>query len=157
MRRRKFIIGLAGSAAVLARPLDTHAQQEHPRRVGILVGWDENNPTAKLFLSRLTQKLRELGWIEGRNIQLDVRWGAGNLDWTRGFAKELVGLRPDLIVASTTPATAALREQTRTLPIVFVTVSDPVGAGFITTLSHPGANTTGFINLEPTMGGKWLE
>lgn len=157
MRRRKFIIGLAGSAAALARPLATHAQQERTRRVGILVGWDENNPIAKLFLSRLTQKLRELGWMEGRNIQLDVRWGAGNVDWMRGFAKELVGLRPDLIVASTTPATAALHQETRTLPVVFVTVSDPVGAGFVATLSHPGANITGFINLEPTMGGKWLE
>lgn len=156
MLRRKFIIGLAGSAAALARPLDTRAQQERMRRVGILVGWDKD-PLAKLFLSRLTQKLRELGWTEGRNIQLDVRWAAGNVDRMRVFAKELVGLGPDLIVASTTPATAALHQETRTLPIVFVTVSDPVGAGFVATLSRPGANITGFINLEPTMGGKWLE
>lgn len=127
------------------------------RRVGILVGWDENNPVAKLLLSKLTQRLRELGWTDGGNIRLDVRWAAGNVDRMKVFAKELVGLGPDLILASTTPATAALHQQTRTVPIVFVTVSDPVGARFVATLSHPGANITGFINLEATMGGKWLE
>lgn len=157
MRRREFIINLGGSAAALAWPLGTHAQQGRMRRVGILVGWDENNPVAKLLLSKLTQRLHELGWTGGGNIRLDVRWAAGNVDRMRVFAKELVGLGPDLILASTTPATAALHRQTRTLPIVFVNVSDPVGAGFVATLSHPGANITGFINLEPTMGGKWLE
>jgi putative ABC transport system substrate-binding protein len=125
------------------------------RRVGILSGWDENN--SKLLLSKLTQRLRDLGWREESNIRLDVRWAAGNVDQMQVLAKELVELEPDLIVASTTPATAALHRETRTIPIVFVTVSDPIGAGFVKSLSRPGANITGFINLEPTMGGKWLE
>jgi putative tryptophan/tyrosine transport system substrate-binding protein len=127
------------------------------RRVGILIGWDESNPVGNLLLTKLTQRLRESGWTEGSNIRFDVRWAAGNVDRMQVFAKQLVSLRPDLIVAATTPATAAVQRETRTIPIVFVTVSDPVGAGFAVSLSHPGANITGFINLEPTMGGKWLE
>jgi putative ABC transport system substrate-binding protein len=157
MKRREFVTLLGGSATAVAWPLATHAQQGHMRRVGILVGWDENNPVAKLLLSKSTQRLQELGWTEGSNIRLDVRWAAGNVDRMRVFAKELVGLGPDLILASTTPATAALHRETRTVPIVFVTVSDPVGAGFVASLSRPGANITGFINLEATMGSKWLE
>lgn len=154
MRRRDLIL-LAGVSSVW--PLFASAQQGHMRRVGILGGWDENNPGAKLLLAKLTQRLQELGWTEGSNVRLDVRWAAGNVDRMRAFAKELVGLGPDLILASTTPATAALHRETRTVPIVFVTVSDPVGAGFVASLSRPGANITGFINLEATMGGKWLE
>jgi putative ABC transport system substrate-binding protein len=127
------------------------------RRLGILVGWDVGYPGARLLLSKLTQRLRELGWTEGSNIRLDIRGAAGNVDQMQVLAKELVGLDPDLILVATTPATAALYRQTRTLPIVFVTVSDPVGAGFVASLSRPGGNITGFINLEPTMGGKWLE
>jgi putative ABC transport system substrate-binding protein len=121
------------------------------------MGWDENNPGAKLLLSKLTRRLRELGWTESSDIRLDVRWAAGNVDRMQILAKELVGLEPDLILACTTPATAALHRQTRMLPIVFVIVSDPVGAGFVASLSRPGANITGFINLEATMGSKWLE
>jgi putative ABC transport system substrate-binding protein len=157
MRRREFIALLTGSATATVWPLAAQAQQERMRRVGILIGWDEGNPMGKLLLTKLTQGLRDRGWTDGGNIQFDVRWGAGNVDRMQGFARELVGLRPDLIVAATTPATAALQRETRTIPIVFVTVSDPVGAGFAASLSHPGANITGFINLEPTMGGKWLE
>ncbi len=157
MRRREFITLLASSATTIALSRAGHALQGRMRRVGVLVGWDENNPIAKLLLSKLRQRLQELGWTEGGNIRLDVRWAAGNVDRMQVLAKELVELGPDLIVASTTPATAALHQETRTLPIVFVTVSDPVGAGFVASLSHPGANITGFINLEPTMGGKWLE
>jgi ABC-type uncharacterized transport system substrate-binding protein len=154
MRRREFIAGLGGAAVW---PVVARAQQGRMRRVGVLVGWDENNPVAKRFLSKLTQRLQELGWTEGSNIRLDVRWAAGNVDRMRVFAKDLVGLGPDLILASTTPATAALHRETRTVPIVFVTVSDPVGAGFVASLSRPGANITGFINLEATIGSKWLE
>jgi len=157
MRRREFVTLLGGSAAVVAWPLATQAQQGHIRRVGVLLGWDENNPSGTLLLSVLRQRLRALGWTEGSNIQLDVRWGAGNVDRMRVFASELVGLGPELIVASTTPATVALNRETRTVPIVFATASDPVGAGLVASLSRPGANITGFINLESTMGGKWLE
>src|SRR5689334_4309246 len=157
MIRREFIALLTGSATAIVWSLAAQAQQERMRRVGILIGWDEGNPLGKLLLTKLTQRLRESGWTEGSNIQFDVRWAAGNVDRMQVLAKELVGLRPDLIVTATTPATAALQRETRTIPIVFVTVSDPVGAGFAASLSHPGANITGFINLEPTMGGKWLE
>src|SRR5262249_40572962 len=125
------------------------------RRIGILAGWDEI--ATKRLLSALTQRLHELGWTEGSNIRLDVRWAAGSVDRMRAFAKELLGMGPDLILASTTPATTALHMETRTVRIVFLSVSDPVGPGFVTSLSHPGSNITGFINLEPTLGGKWLE
>ena len=156
MRRREFVTLLAGSATTVALSRAGHAQQGRMRRVGILLGWEETSST-KLLLSKLTQRLRELGWREESNIRLDVRWAAGNVDRMQDLAKELVELGPDLVVACTTPATAALHRETRTLPIVFVIVSDPIGAGFVMSLSRPGANITGFINLEPTMGGKWLE
>lgn len=157
MKRREFVTVLGGSAIAVAWPIATHAHQGHMRRIGILMGWDEKALAAERVIPNLTQRLRELGWIEGSNIRLDVRWAAGNVDRMRAFAKELVGLAPDLILASTTPATAALHQETRTVPIVFVTVSDPIGAGLVASLSRPGTNITGFINLEPTMGGKWLE
>lgn len=157
MMRREFIGLLAGSSTAIVWSLAAQAQQQAVRRVGILIGWDEGNALGKLLIARLTQRLRESGWTEGRNIQFDVRWAAGNVERMQVFARELVGLKPNLIVAATTPATAALQRETRTIPIVFVTVSDPVGAGFAASLSHPGGNITGFINLEPTMGGKWLE
>ncbi|MCP3443303.1 ABC transporter substrate-binding protein [Bradyrhizobium sp. CCGUVB14] len=157
VRRREFVTLLAGSATALALSRTGHAQPGRMRRVGILLGWDENNASSKFLFSRLTQRLRELGWREESNIRLDVRWAAGNVDRMRVQAKELVELGPDLIVTCTTPATAALLRETRTLPVVFVIVSDPIGAGFVASLSRPGANITGFINLEPTMGGKWLE
>jgi putative tryptophan/tyrosine transport system substrate-binding protein len=155
MKRRQFITLVGGAAA--AWPLSARAQQGRMRRVGVLVGWEENNPTAKHLLSTLTQRLQELGWTEDSNIRLDVRWAAGNVDRMQVFAKELIGLGPDLMLASTTPVTAELHRETQTVPIVFVMVSDPVGAGFVASLSRPGANITGFINLEATMGGKWLE
>jgi len=157
MKRREFVALLGGSVTAVVWPLAARAQQLHIRRIGILMGWDEAAPAAKGVLPTLTQRLRKLGWTEGSNIQLDVRWAAGNVDRMRAFAKELVELGPDLILVSTTPATAALQQETRTIPVVFVTVSDPVGAGFVESLSRPGANITGFINLEPTLGGKWLE
>jgi putative ABC transport system substrate-binding protein len=119
MKRRESVTLLGGSATAVAWPLATRAQQGRMRRVGILVGWDENNPAAKLLLSKSAQRLQELGWTEGNNIRLDVRWAAGNVDRMQVFAKELVGLGPDLILASTTPATAALHRETRTIPIVF--------------------------------------
>jgi putative ABC transport system substrate-binding protein len=109
------------------------------------------------MVAALRAGLRELGWVDGRNLQVDQRWAAGNPERIATFAKELVALKPDLIVAYTTPSVIALRKQTDTIPIVFVQVSDPVGSGFITSLAHPGGNITGFTSFEPTMVGKWVE
>ena len=155
MRRREFIAGL-GSAA--AWPVVAGAQQaEHVRRIGVLMIYGENDPAAKALLFGLTQGLSELGWSDGRNLRIDVRWAAGNADRMRLLAKELVDLRPDTIVSHGTPVTAALQRETRTIPIIFLPISDPVGAGFVESLPRPGGNVTGFINMEAGMGGKWLE
>jgi putative ABC transport system substrate-binding protein len=153
MRRREFIAGL-GSA--VAYPLTTLAQQR-VRRIGVLMGYGEDDPEAKLWLSWFTQSLAELGWTDGRNLRTDVRWGTGNLDRARIYAKELVDLQPDVILAHTTPMTAALQGETRTIPIVFVNVADPIGSGFVESLPRPGGNITGFISWEASMAAKWLE
>jgi putative tryptophan/tyrosine transport system substrate-binding protein len=155
MRRREFIAGLGGAAAW---PLVARAQQsERIRRIGVLSPYDENDPGAKAELSAFTGELSRLGWTDGRNLRMDVRWAAADMDRMRMSAKELVDLQPDVILADTTPTTAALQRETRTIPIVFVIVSDPVGAGFVASLARPGGNITGFINAEAAMGGKWLE
>jgi putative ABC transport system substrate-binding protein len=155
MRRRDFITLLGGAAAL---PVTARAQQTAGvRRVGVLMPYDENDPVAKPQLSKFTQGLSELGWTNGRSLRMDVRWAAGNVDRVRVLAKELVDLQPDAIFADSTPQTAALQRETRTIPIIFAVVSDPVGSGFVASLRRPGGNITGFINQEPTMGGKWLE
>jgi putative tryptophan/tyrosine transport system substrate-binding protein len=155
MRRREFIAGL-GSA--VAWPLAARAQQsERMRRIGVLIDWAEADPEAKAALSALSRGLSELGWTDGRDVRMDVRFGSGDIDRMRSLAKELVDLQPDAILASSTPATAALQRVTRTIPIVFVTVGDPIGPGFVASLPHPGGNITGFTNFEASMGGKWLE
>jgi putative ABC transport system substrate-binding protein len=118
---------------------------------------DENDPEEKALLSGFTQALTDLGWIDGQNARLDIRWGGDNVDHIRTFAQELVALRPDVILAEGTPATAALQRETRTIPIVFVIVADPVGHGFVASLPQPGGNMTGFGVAEKAMGGKWLE
>ena len=142
MRRRGFIIGLGGAAAW---PLAGHAQQaERLRRVGVLIHWPEDNPLARASVTAFTQALGHFGWIEGRSIQIDYRFAAGDPILFKSYAAELVGLSPEAILASTTPAVAALRQQTRTIPIVFVIVSDPVGQGFVRSLARPGGNITGF-------------
>jgi putative tryptophan/tyrosine transport system substrate-binding protein len=154
--KRRDVITLLGSATV-AWPLAARAQQpERMRRIGVLMAFDENDPKTKDWLSNFTQGLAELGWTDGRTVRMDVRWAAGSVDRMRTFAKELVQLQPDLIVAGATPATAALQRETRAIPIVFVVVSDPVGAGFVAGLPRPGGNITGFTNVEAAMGGKWL-
>jgi putative ABC transport system substrate-binding protein len=156
MRRREFITLFGGAA--IAWPRVVRAQQpDRIRRIGVLTPYDENDPEAKTYLSGFTQGLAELGWIDGRNLRMDVRWAAGNIDRMRMFAKELVDLQPDMILASSTPVTAALQHETRTIPIVFVFVGDPVGSGFVANLPRPGGNITGFSNLQPSTGGKWLE
>jgi putative ABC transport system substrate-binding protein len=155
MRRRDFIAGAAGAAAW---PLAARAQQGmRVRRIGVLLGWDDNDPLSKAWFSGFTQGISELGWTDGRNLRMDVRWAAGNVDRMRMFSKELIGLGPELILAGTTPVTAALQRETQTIPIVFAGISDPVGAGFVASLARPGGNITGFINIEADIGGKWLE
>jgi putative ABC transport system substrate-binding protein len=155
LRRREFITVL-GSAT--AWPFIARAQQpDRMRRIGVLMAFSESNPQYRSLMDTFVQGLARLGWVNGRNVQIDVRWAAGDVGRMRTFAKELVELQPDVIFASTTPVTAALQRETRTIPIVFVIVSDPVGAGFVAGLPRPGGNITGFINLEAAMGGKWLE
>ena len=121
------------------------------------MGFGENDPEAKAQLSGFMQGLADLGWTDGRNLRMDVRSAAGNIDRMRMFAKELVGLQPDVILAHGTPMTAALQRETRTIPIVFAAVSDPVGDGFVAGLPRPGGNITGFGSMEASMAGKWLE
>jgi putative tryptophan/tyrosine transport system substrate-binding protein len=155
IKRREFIARL-GSAA--AWPVVARAQQaERVRRVGVLITFDENDPQAKAYLSEFSQGLAELGWTEGRNVRIDVRWGAKSADRIRMFAKELVDLKPDVILSHSTAVTAALQLETPTIPIVFVMVADPVGDGFVASLTRPGGNITGFGYAEAGMGGKWLE
>jgi putative ABC transport system substrate-binding protein len=155
LRRRHFIAGIGASAAW---PMVALAQQPgRLRRIGVLMSWDESDPEIKTFLSAFMQGLAELGWSDGGNVRMEVRWAGGNVDRLRMFAKELVDLQPDAILATSTPSTAALQQATRTIPIVFAGISDPVGAGFVASLSRPGGNLTGIINMEGAFAGKWLE
>jgi putative ABC transport system substrate-binding protein len=152
MKRREFIAGLIGAAAW---PLAARAQPgEQVRRVGVLLS-NENDPFA---ISAFTQALADLGWTDGPNVRMDVRWGRGDNNGIRALAQELVGLRPDIIYASGTPAAIAFQRETQSIPIVFVGVSDPVGSGIVAGLNRPGGNITGFANGTPaTLGGKWLQ
>jgi len=156
MRRRDFMTLLGGTAAVW--PLMARAQEaDGMRRIGVLMGYAENDPEAQTRLAAFKQELLALGWDERRNLRIDLRWASGDSDRASKFAKELVALHPVVILSNTTPVTTALHQETKTIPIVFVAVSDPVGAGFVQSLPRPGGNITGFINLEPTIGGKWLD
>jgi putative ABC transport system substrate-binding protein len=155
MKRREFIAGL-GSAA--AWPVVARAQQgERVRRIGLLGFSDQTDPVSKRRLSAFTQALADLGWIEGRNMRMDTRFAGGDINRMQALALELVGLQPDVIVTASTPAVAALQLETRTIPIVMISVSDPVGSGFVAGLNRPGGNITGFGQAEASMGGKWLE
>jgi putative tryptophan/tyrosine transport system substrate-binding protein len=154
MKRREFIVGLG--AAVW--PLAARAQQpERMRRIGVLMAAGENDPEGKADLSGFTQGLADLGWTDGRNVRMDVRWAAGNVDLMRMFAKELVDLQPDVILSEGTPGTAALQRETRTIPIVLVGVFDPVASGFVASLPRPSGNITGFAFIEASMASKYLE
>jgi putative ABC transport system substrate-binding protein len=156
MRRREFITLRGGATA--AWPLAARAQQrERMRRIGVLVAYAESDPEAQARIAALRQGLRELGWTEGHNLRMELRWGTGDPDRARIFATELMSLTPDLIVAHGTPALTALHRATRTIPVVFVSVIDPVGAGYVQSLALPGGNITGFSTFEPEIGGKWLE
>ena len=155
MRRREFITALLGGAAA-AGPLAAGAQESNRlRRIGALMSFAESDPEGQARIAAFRESLQSLGCIEGRNINVEVRW-ATSAESIRQFAKELAALQPELILSATTPTTASLRQQTLVIPIVFANVSDPVGSGFVVSLSHPGGNTTGFINLEDSMAGKWL-
>ena len=157
MKRRDFLTLLAGGMAA-ARPQAAGAQQpERMRRVGVLMGIAESDPAQQSFVSAFTAALQDLGWQSGRNIQIDYRWGAGDAGKIQSFAREFIEQKPDLIVGHTTPVVAALKQQTSTIPIVFTQVSDPVGSHFVDGLAHPGGNTTGFTNLEASMGAKLME
>jgi putative ABC transport system substrate-binding protein len=154
MRRRDFITLLG---AVAAWPLAAHAQQgDRVRRIGVLMLGDENDPLYKPFLSAFTQGLAGLGWIDGRNVRMDIR-RAGDINRIRAVAQELVGLQPDIILTSGTSATLDVQRETRTIPIVFASVGDPVAFGLVSRLDRPSGNVTGFGSLEATLGGKWLE
>ena len=156
MKRREFI-AIAGGALASWHLSLRGLQAERMRRVGVLLGWSAGAPQAGPFLAEFKKALTELGWIEGRNIQIDYRWAATDADLMRSFARELIDLRPDVIVGHSTPVVAALHRETSTIPIVFMNVSDPVGSGFIASLARPGGTITGFINLESSLGGKWIE
>jgi putative ABC transport system substrate-binding protein len=131
--------------------------RERARRVGVLMGFDESDAEAKGWLSIFQNELVQLGWIEGRNVRMDVRWAAGNLDRARMYAKELVDLQPDVILSQTSLTTAALRGETRTIPTVFVMVTDPIGQGFVASVPRPNGNITGFMTWDESIAGKWLQ
>ena len=155
MRRRDFITLLGGAAAMW--PIAAGAQQsERIRRIGVLVATAEDDPDTKARLAALRQGLERRGWSEGRNVQLDYRFTAARSERIPAFAKELVGLQPDVILAHSTGAAAGLQREGRTIPIVFVNVSDPIGAGFIASMARPGGNLTGVLHLEAGIIGKWL-
>jgi putative ABC transport system substrate-binding protein len=156
MKRREFITLLGGAAAVW--PLAARAQQpERVRRIGVLMNFAADDPEGQARITAFVQALQQAGWTDGRNVRIDTRWAASNPDNFRKYAAELVTLAPDVILASAAPSVARLQEATRTVPIVFAFVADPVGAGFVDSLARPGGNTTGFMQFEYGLSGKWLE
>jgi len=155
IRRREFITLLGGAAAW---PVAARAQQgDRVRRIGVLMSRDENDPEGKRRYSAFTQALAGLGWTEGRNLRMDLRWVGADAGRIRVSAQELVALQPDIILTQATPNTAAVQRETRTIPIVFVGVSDPVATGIVPRLDRPNGNVTGFAIFEASLGGKWLE
>jgi putative ABC transport system substrate-binding protein len=155
MRRRDFIAALGGAAAL---PLAARAQQSgHVRRIGVLLAIAESDPDAQPRVMAFQKGLEELGWKIGRNVRVHYRWAAGDANSMRAYAKELAELGPDVILTGGGTATRAVQRETRTVPIVFAQVADPVNLGLVPNLARPGGNTSGFMNLEPAMGSKWLE
>jgi putative ABC transport system substrate-binding protein len=156
MKRRVFIALLGGTAATW--PLAARAQQtDNVRRLGVLTDTAESNPEGQARIAALRQRLQELGWAEGRNLKVDYRWSGGDLERARIYAAEIVAFNPNVIFALANSQLAPLSQETRTIPIVFVGASDPVGPGYVASFAHPGGNITGFTLYEPSMGGKWME
>jgi putative ABC transport system substrate-binding protein len=155
MKRREFIAGIGGAAL---RPFAANAQRrDEMRRVALQMPLAADDAVAQARIATFQQALQKLGWIDGRNLRIDYRWSVGDLDQVRRDAAELVALAPDVLLATGSPPVAAFQQTTRTVPIVFVLVSDPVGAGFVDSLARPGGNTTGFTNFEYGISAKWLE
>jgi putative tryptophan/tyrosine transport system substrate-binding protein len=156
MQRREFIVLIGGA---VAWPLAARAQQtDRVRRIGVLMGYPENDVEGQAVVAAFEERLQQIGWTPGRSVLIDARWAPpGNVEALQRFAKELVALQPDLILSNTTPTTATLLQQTRSIPIIFAFVSDPLGSGFVASFPHPGGNVTGFIVMEPGIAGKWLE
>jgi putative ABC transport system substrate-binding protein len=163
IQRREFLAAFAGAAAVgappLLWPLPLRAQPSgtRMRRIGVMMSIAEDDPLRASYVGALLEGLRAAGWIEGRNVKIDYRWAGGNIDRMKELAKDLVAARPDAMLAHTSPATIALMRETATIPIVFVTVTEPLTQGLVKSLAHPGGNVTGFTNFEFSMGGKWIE
>jgi putative ABC transport system substrate-binding protein len=154
--RRQFISALGGAAATW--PLAAPAQQPEPmRRIGALLNRSPDDAEGQTFVTAFQQAMQQLGWSDGRNVRIDVRWGANDVERCRKYAAELVALAPDVILAGGTVSVAALQNVTRAVPIVFVLIADPVGAGIVESLAKPGGNATGFMNFEYSLSGKWLE
>jgi ABC-type uncharacterized transport system substrate-binding protein len=153
--RRKFLATLGAAAAW---PLAAHAQQrDQVQRIGVMLGFNAGDPEAQPLIAAFKRGLQDLGWVEGRNIEFDYRWPAADPELIRAYAAELVRTTPSVILVNSTPATAIFRQETRTVPIVFVNIADPVRSGFVASLANPGGNLTGLTNFEGAMGGKWLE
>ena len=158
MRRRDFIGAFGGALTSAAWPLATRAQQDgRTRRIGVLMTYAEGDAEGQARFAAFRANLEKLGWAQGRNIQVDLRWATADRSLIQRSAKELVASQPDLIVAQNTPATAAILQHTHSIPVVFFQASDPVGSGFIASLPRPGGNVTGFIDLEASLAGKWIE
>src|SRR5262249_4347284 len=154
-RRREFIAALGGAAAL---PLAAHAQQDgRVRRIGLLMPFEENDRVMRPRVFAFERALADMGWSDGRNLRIDLRWAGFGINGIRSFAQEFVGLQPDLILTHGAAATAALQRETRTIPILFVNVSDPIASGIVPRLDRPSGNVTGFSDLEASLGGKWLE
>jgi putative ABC transport system substrate-binding protein len=155
VKRRELITLLGGAAAW---PVVSRAQQpERVRRIGVLMSYAQSDREGQAWIAAFREGLHKVGWVEGRNIQIDIRWAADDVELMQQFAKELVAHQPDIILTQNTPSTAATLQQTRSIPIIFGLVSDPVGSGFVESFSRPGGNVTGFVNFEGSVGGKWLE
>lgn len=154
--RRRFITLLGGAAAAWS-PAARGQQSDRLRRIGVLMGLSEGDPGGQAEVDALQHGLRDLGWVEGHNIHIDYRWPGGDIERARAFAKELVALKPDVLVTRSTPATLALKAETSTIPIVFVSIAEPQVSGLVESLGRPGGNITGFTNFEASLGGKLMD